>query len=138
MQSFYTEISCRMPSISPKTSAARYASEIGKSRVFDDIKATIEESNHPALRGKKSVTGSVTVKKVDADSEVNDGEGGKKEINSDMAYEITYDFGSPEITYALGLAPKVTYFVSHKKKDLVANIVDTTSVSGAVATFIHD
>lgn len=125
-------------SLSPKASAARYASEIGKSRVFDDIKATIEESDHPALKGKKSVTGTITVKKVDAETEVDDGEGGKKEIEADLAYEITYDFGSPEITYALGLAPKVTYFVSHKKKDLVANIVDTTTVSGAVATFIHD
>ena len=54
MQNFYTEISCRMPSISPKTSAARYASEIGKSRAFDDIKATIEESNHPVLKRKIS------------------------------------------------------------------------------------
>ena len=125
-------------SLSPKASASRYESEIGKSRIFDDIKATIEESDHPALKGKKSVTGTVTVKKVESEIEVDDGEGGKKEIEADLAYEITYDFGSPEITYALGLAPKVTYFVSHKKKDLVANIVDTTTVSGAVATFIHE
>ncbi len=125
-------------SLSPKASASRYAAEIGKSRVFDDIKATIEKSDHPALKGKKSVTGSVSVKKVNAETEVDDGAGGKTEIKADIAYLITYDFGSPEITYALGLAPKVTYFVSHEKKDLVANIVDTTTVSGAVATFIHE
>jgi hypothetical protein len=128
-----------MPSsLSPKASAARFAKEIGKSRTFDDIKATIENSDNPALKGKKSVTGSVSVKKVSAETEVADGSGGKKQIVADLAYEITYDFGSPEVTYALGFAPKVTYFISHKKKDLVANIVDTTSVSGAIATFIHE
>ncbi len=128
-----------MPSsLSPKASAARFAKEIGKSRTFDDIKATIENRDNPALKGKKSVTGSVSVKKVSAETEVADGSGGKKQIVADLAYEITYDFGSPEVTYALGFASKVTYFISHKKKDLVANIVDTTSVSGAIATFIHE
>jgi len=125
-------------SLSPKAAASRYAAEIGKSRVFEDIKATIEGSDHPALKDKKSVTGSVSVKKVSAEQSVDNGSGGKEKIEADIAYTVTYDFGSPEITYALGLAPKVTYFVSYDKKDLVANIVDTTSVSGAVATFIHD
>lgn len=125
-------------SVSPKASASRYEAEIGKKRVFDDIKATVSESDHPALKGKKSVTGSVTVTRVDPETEVDDGAGGKKRIKADIAYRVAYDFGTPAVTFALGMAPVVTYYISHEKRDMIANIIDTSAASGAVATFMHE
>jgi hypothetical protein len=125
-------------SVSPKATAARYKAEIGKKRTFDDIKATITDSDNPALDGKKSVTGSITVEEVDPEAEVDDGAGGKKKIKADAAYRVTYDFDTPQITFALGMAPVVTYYISHEKRDLVANTIDTSEAGGAVATFMHD
>lgn len=125
-------------SISPKAAATRFAAEIGKKKTFDDIKATIKESDNPTLADKKSISGSVTVRKVAAETEVDDGAGGTKKIKADIAFEMTYEFGTAKETFALGIAPVVTYYINYADKDLVANIVDTTAASGAVATFIHD
>ncbi len=126
-------------SVSPKADAKRYETEIGEKRVFSDIVAKIAESDNPDLQGKTSISGTITVEKVDAKQSVDDGAGGKKEIDSDLAYKITYDFGSPAATFALGFPPEVTYFISHSKKDLVANVVDTTATgtNGAVVIFVH-
>lgn len=125
-------------SISPKAVASRFKHEIGKKKIFDDIKATIKESDNPALADKKSISGSVTVRKVAAKTEVDDGAGGTKKIKADIAFEMTYEFGTPQETFALGMAPVVTYYISYEKKDVVANIVDTSGASGGIATFIHE
>jgi|GEM_PF-2936338 len=124
-------------SISPKASAKRYEEEIGAKRVFSDIKIKISASDHPDLKNKSEISGNITVEKIDPATTVSDGKGGKKEIKSDLAYKITYDLGGPKATFALGFAPVVSYYISHSKKDLVANIVDTTSAGGGIAVFLH-
>lgn len=126
-------------SVSPKAVAERYKEEIGDKRVFKGIKVTIKSSDDPELKDVKTLTGDVTVEKVDADTEVDDGSGGKKSIKADLAYKVTNDFGDAKKTFALGLPPVVTYYISHSKKDMVANTVDTTETgtSGAFVVFIH-
>lgn len=124
-------------SISPRAMAGRYAEELGKERVIDNIKVKITESDNEALQGKESLTGKVTIEKVKAEGQFDDGAGGTKTIKADLAYRVSYDFGSPEATYALGFPPVVTYFIDHDKKDLKANVVDTTDVQGGIAVFIH-
>lgn len=114
-------------SVSPKAAAARYLAEIGtKGRTFRDIKATVTESDDPELAGKKEVLGTVEVTPVDP-----------KPHKADAAFRMRFHFESPKITFALGLPPSVIYYISHAKKDLVANEVDTTDAGGGVAVFLH-
>ncbi len=126
-------------SVSPKAVPGRYKEEIGDKRVFKGIKATVKSSDNAELKGTKTITGDVTVEKVDPEGDFDDGEGGKKHIKADLAYKITYDFEDAKKTFAIGLPPIVTYYISHSKKDLVANTVDTTETgtSGAFVVFIH-
>jgi hypothetical protein len=127
-------------SVSPKAAATRFKAEIGEKRTFTGLKAKITSSDHPDLAGKTELEGSVIVEKVTPTIEVPDGSGvaGKtKKITSDLAYKVTTDFGGAKATYALGMAPVVTYYISHSKKDLVANIADTTAAGGGSVVFIH-
>ena len=124
-------------SISPRATAKRYEAEIGKTKTFSDIKIKVNSSDHPDLKGKTNITGTITFEKIDSSTSVDDGKGGKQEIKSDLAYRVTYNFGDPKTTFALGFSPVVLYYISHSKKDLVANIVDTTSAGGGIAVFLH-
>lgn len=124
--------------ISPRAVAERYEAEIGKGRTFDGIKVTVKESDHPALKGKKELTGKVTVAKVESTRSVDDGKGGKVDVKGDAAFEMSFDFEGPAVTYALGLPPKVTFFIDHEKHDLAANVVDTAGIeNGGTAVFIY-
>ena len=124
-------------SISPRAIGARYEAELGKKKVFQGIKVKILESDNPDLEGQKTLTGTVTIEKVAKEIQVDDGAGGKKTVKGDVAYRMTYNFKNPKATFALGFAPSVTYYIDHEKHDLRANIVDTTSVEGGVAVFLH-
>ena len=125
-------------SVSPRADASRYADEIGDERVFKNIKAIVKKSDHPDLDGVDEILGTVKVRKVAADATL-EAEGGKSiDVNADIAYEVTYDFGSPEQTFAIGLPPVVTYYISHDKRDLIANLVDTKNSTTGKVIFVHD
>jgi hypothetical protein len=123
--------------LSPRAAATRYEEEIGEKKVFNDLKAKIISSDNRALKGKTEVTGSVTVEKVAANAEIDNGDSGKLQIKSDIAFKVTTNFESPAITEALGLAPEMVYYVSYAKKDLVANILDTKEPLTGKVIFVH-
>jgi hypothetical protein len=123
--------------LSPKAVAKRYEEEIGDQRIFSDLELTIEESNHPSLLQVKSLKGKVVVTRVDPKTTVDDGRGGSVAINADIAYKLSFEFGTPELTVLLGLMPEVTYYVSYERQDVVANIVDTKSLDVAAGVFLH-
>lgn len=124
-------------SISPRSDPKRYSAEIGDGRTFESIKATVKKSDNPALDGIDEITGEIRVEKVPSDTEITPEGGDSLSIESDIAYRITFDFGTPKQTFALGLPPEVTYYISHKKRDLVANVVDTKSSTTGIVTYVH-
>lgn len=117
--------------LSPRAVAERYSEEIGDSRVFDGITATVVSSNRPELEGKTTVSGKITFTKVNPEVNV-DG----KTLKGDIAYKMVANFESPAVTYALGLIPEVTFFISHAKKDFAGNIADTKVEGNPVVTVI--
>lgn len=125
-------------SLSPKPIAERFESDIGDGRVFSDMKVTIEQTGEPALAGMKTITGKVTVQRVDPQTTIRDASGRSVPISGDLAYKMTYEFGSSNTTFLLGLQPEVTYYVSHAKRDLVANIVDTKQPDAEPLVFVHN
>lgn len=124
-------------SISPKAIAARYATEIGAGRVFDGITASVTATNDETLEGRTTVTGSVRIERVPPTATYDNGQGGQYQVTSDLAYRVTTNFGDPDTTWALGLPPQVVYYISHAKRDLTANVVDTSNVGGALLVFPH-
>jgi hypothetical protein len=125
-------------SLSPKPIAARFESDIGDGRVFSEMKVTIEQTGQPELAGMKTIVGKVTVQRVDPKTTIRDANVKSISISGDLAYKMTYEFGSTDTTFLLGLQPEVTYYVSHDKRDLVANIVDTKQPDTEQLVFIHN
>ena len=105
--------------ISPRVIAARYATELSDKKVFDNLTATVVSSDNPVLKGKSNLTGSVTVEKVSPEF---------FKITADAAFKVTSNFESPDVTNAIGLVPVLTYYM--KNRDVVAVVVDTSSVTG--------
>lgn len=118
--SFKTKVAFNPPlplMLSPRANIKRYTEEIGDRRDFPGITAKINSSNDPVLKDKTNIVGSVSIIKV--------GPSFKSDvatIHGDIAFQILIDFGSPEITHALGLVPASTYFIVVSRKDYAGSI----------------
>lgn len=106
--------------LSPMANAKRYLEEIGDRRDFRAITATIVSSNDPILKDKSTVIGNVTISKVGPVFKSD-----TATINGDIGFQIQIDFGSTEITSALGLVPSSTYFLVFSRKAYAGSIVQT-------------
>ena len=76
------------------------------------------------------VTRTVTVAPVPPKFETTLPSGEKAMIGGDLAYEIKVDFGSVEITNALGLKPSTKFYIdttNHVYKVVVADVGDPTT-----------
>jgi hypothetical protein len=102
-------------SISPAADPERYAEEIGSHRVFPNIKATVQSTTNPDLEEGKTYTGSVIVEKVDPEAHLPDG----STISSDLAYRITYRFGTEAETRGLGMLIWTETYIDHESREFV-------------------
>lgn len=113
---------------SPKANLKRYDAELSNGKVLSNVKVTIQESNNPVLEGITELTGTVSVtKEQNATVTVKDENGNDVTVVAEVAFTLTPDFGSPEVTSALGLNPSSTYYLDLTKKDVLLNTVDTKS-----------
>lgn len=124
-------------SLSPKPIARIFEAEIGNHRRFQNIKATIERSNHEKLRGLNAIMGNIAIKKISSHGNSHSAVNTAGSITPDVGYHMLYNFDSPEITQSLGLAPEISYFISHQSRDLVATIIDPRLVNTPVMTFVY-
>lgn len=118
--------------LSPRAVAERYLEELGDRREFTGIKATIMSSDNPALQGKTTLTGSVSITKVPATYTA-----GRRTITGDVAYKVVTDFGGVEATFALGFMPEVTYYISFTKGDFAGNVGQTKIADDPTVIFIY-
>lgn len=111
--------------LSPRAVAKRYQEEIGSQRVFQNISATVGSSSNVDLPAGSKVSGSISVQQIDPTLTATDATGRASTVKADVAYRMTYSFGTPATTFLLGLPPEVTYYISHAKKDVIATIIDS-------------
>lgn len=123
-------------SVQPIAAQSRIETEIGSTKVFSNIKATVVKTDNPLLAGISVVTGTVTITKVSPTATVKDDKGAIHTITADSAYQMTYDFKSPSVTFALGMTPSVTLYIKNSTHTTIANTVDTSAVGGSVVTFV--
>jgi hypothetical protein len=99
-----------------KATAARFKTEIGDGKTFDNITATVTNSNDAALPQGTKVKGKVTVTPISGDlPEIG--------VKADVAYAIRTDFGAQ--TANLGLNPRQSFYVSTSNQDLSAVVIET-------------
>lgn len=125
-------------SLSPKADPERYLAELGESRTFSNIKAEIigsQDSNYPE---GKTFTGTVTIKKVDPTLIINISGKSQQTISTDLAFKVTYDFGSVADTVGIGLMPSQTMYMSHKTKDVRVIVANTGFEDGGIVVLSED
>ncbi|MCX6105918.1 MAG: hypothetical protein NTY08_08825 [Proteobacteria bacterium] len=99
-----------------KATAARFKTEIGDGKTFDNITATVTSSNDAALPQGTKVKGRVTVTPISGDlPEIG--------VKADVAYAIRTDFGAQTVN--LGLNPTQSFYVSTSNQDLRAVVIET-------------
>jgi hypothetical protein len=118
-------------SISPIADPDRYDIEIGDQLTFNDINATVTQSTSPIVQAGNTYTGSVTIKKI-APTFTRTINGSTVTANGDIAFEVTTDFGSPEITLALGLKPIMRFYISHGSKTF--KVIESDLLDGEIPT----
>ncbi len=126
-------------SLSPKADPERYQAELSDTRVFSNIKAEIVGSQDPDYPEGEKFTGKVTFKKIDPTLTLNVGAGKEtKTMKADLAYKITYDFGSVKDTVGIGLMPSQTMYISHKDKDIKVIVANTGFEDGGTVVLSED
>jgi hypothetical protein len=125
-------------SLSPKADPERYAAELGESRTFSNIKAEIIGSSDPDYPEGEKFEGKVTFKKIDPTLTLNVGGKETQTIKADMAYKISYDFGSKEDTVGIGLTLSQTMYVNHKDKDIRVIVANTGFEEGGTVVLSDD
>ena len=125
-------------SLSPKADPERYAAELGESRTFSNIKAEIIGSSDANFPEGEKFEGKVTFKKIDPTLTLNIGGKKSQTIKADMAYKISYDFGSKEKTVGLGLMPSQTMYINHKEKDIKVIVANTGFEEGGTVVLSED
>jgi hypothetical protein len=117
-----------LPNVSPLASRERLEKEIPNFRSFGPVTVTIKSTNHPALKGIATVTGSVILERIDPKQRKNQVVGGKTlAVEGDSAFRITNRFVNEEITLALGFHLWTEYYIDHKAQrfsSVVANVGD--------------
>jgi hypothetical protein len=125
-------------SLSPKADASRYLKELSDLRVFNDIKAEIIGSQDPDYPEGKTLTGKVTIRKVDPTLTVNKAGASQDTIKADIAFKVEYDFGSVKDTVGLGLMPSQTMYISHKEKDIRVIVANTGFEDGGIVVLSEE
>lgn len=125
-------------SLSPKADPERYAAELGESRTFSNIKAEIIGSSDADYPEGEKFEGKVTFKRIDPTLTLNAAGKTIQTLKADMAYKISYDFGSKEDTVGLGLMPSQTMYISHKDKDIKVIVANTGFEEGGTVVLSED
>lgn len=111
------------PNISPIADRIRYEKELGDYKYFNNVKATVVATNHPRLQKGQVLIGSVLVEKIP----------NKKttrwcgDIEGDIAYRVSNNFGTAEETLALGFHIWTEYYIDLKNRkfsSVIANVGD--------------
>lgn len=104
-----------LPNVSPLASRERLEREIPNFRSFGPITVTVKKSNHPALKGRETIVGSVFLERIDPKQRKNQIVGEKNlGVEGDSAFRITNRFINEEITLALGFHLWTEYYIDHK------------------------
>lgn len=98
--------------ISPAADPKRYEEELGDYRVFTNIEAKVVKTNNPLLEVGRSYIGSVLVEKIVPVMPLPNG----TEVRSDLAYRMTYRFGTEEETRALGFLIWTESYINHETR----------------------
>lgn len=125
-------------SLSPKADPERYLAELGESRTFSKIKAEIIGSQDPNYPEGKTFTGTVTIKKIDPNLTINVDGKAQQTISTDLAFKVSYDFGSVADTVGIGLMPSQSMYISHKTKDVRVIVANTGFEDGGTVVLSED
>ena len=79
---------------------------------FEKIVARIKASNDPRLPVGREITGTVTILPVKPEKAIIDPDAKTQTtLTTDIGIRVSADFGSQQVTQALGLFPFVEYFI---------------------------
>lgn len=117
--------------LSPRANSKRFALEIGESRVFSNITATIISTDHPLLKNVKQISGSVTISKVQPTLNSHG-----KAISGDVAYQVKTEFKDENTTNALGLVPEMTFYINTEKRDYNAFVLNSKQAPDPPAVLV--
>jgi hypothetical protein len=124
-------------SVSPKADPERYAAEMGQGeRVFTGIEATVVESANPAVAAGSKHVGTVKVTPISATYTHRQDDGTDVTVGGDLGYEVSVDFGTPEITNALGLKPVTRFYIDHATRNYKAVVAESQDGMSPTAVFI--
>ena len=89
-----------------------FSSELGKGLQFEKILARVKASNDPRLPVGREITGTVTILPIKPVKSIIDPDARTQtSLTTDIGIRVSADFGSPQVTQALGLFPFVEYFI---------------------------
>ena len=123
--------------LSPRASQKRYLEElgtlnVGDKKVFTGLKAKVLESAFAGIAKDAEFDGTVTIERIESSAEFTDSQGRQYSVNADIAFKVDINFG--RATGRMGLNKSSSYYISHDKKDVVANVIN-----GLIrVAFIHD
>ncbi|MFW7378799.1 MAG: hypothetical protein ACOH5I_08335 [Oligoflexus sp.] len=102
--------------ISPAADPERYEEELGEFRAFTNIEAKVVRTNNPDLEEGRTYIGSVLVEKIVPELILPNG----SKIISDIAYRMTYRFGTEEETRGLGFLIWTENYIDHETREFAA------------------
>lgn len=110
------------PNISPIADRIRYEEELGDLRHFRNIEAHVIETTHPDLKTDQIIKGSATVEKIANEKWTPHGT-----AKGDIAYRVSYRFGTDEQTLAMGFHLWTEFYLdlaNHSYSAVIANVGD--------------
>lgn len=112
-------------SIWPLANVETLNEELAVPRVFAGIVATVVQSADPAYPVGSTHIGTVTLRKIEPTMQIPQDGAQPVTIGGDIGIAIEANFGSPEITAALGLRPVTRFFINAATHAFKAIVVES-------------
>jgi len=124
-------------SISPLATKEIYLKEIPGTLSWHHIEAKIMESTNTDANVGRIINGIAQVRAIEPNITIEQSDGTKFEIRSDIAIEFTTMFQDASTTVALGLRPSTKYYIDTNTKKFRAIIADYMDPRTPIAIFVN-
>lgn len=111
--------------ISPAADPERYEEELGDYRAFSKVEAKVIRTDNPDLEVGRVYLGSVIVEKIPPVMYHPNGQ----KIEADLAYRMSFRFGTEELTRALGFLIWTESYIDHESRKFVGMLANMGSQS---------
>jgi len=124
--------------VSPKADPFRYTAELGSGKVWNEITATVVESNDAGLKQGLALRGTVRVDQVPATASILNRAGAVVSIEADVAYKLTYAMEAGARNAEIGLPGSITFYIDQKSRRYKAVVMTTAGEDALTISQVAD